>query len=1235
MDLSGRLLGEYQLGAELGRGGMGTVYSATTANDGPAGPAGTRVAIKVFHPQLVEDERSLERFRREAEIGKRVRHPHVVRTFAVDDEVVDDQPVHFMVMEFIEGQTLGDLQEELGTVPEHLLFQIADQALDALAEIHGQGVIHRDIKPENIVITPDHRVLLMDLGIARMTEGGHTLTEAGEFVGSLFYAAPEQFIGGTVTSRCDLYAFGMVLYKLATGINPYESMDLSTMLAQKLKHEVAPPQEHSADLDAFWSAIIVTCTRRETAERFADAAELRAILAEGDRSEWWRARTADRAVPSALPALKRLRLQREVSLIGRDKELEHLRAVFRRANKEGRVLLVGGGSGVGKSRLLYEFVESVAASSGPAIGAGRAVGIGGRNYEPFVEAFSDLLEVEGKDRAELEARLTELLPSTPGVIQPLARFLLGDVGESIEKDALLAACADVMRALAAERPLVLIIEDLHLAGPESIDMFAYLARCVEQHPVLLIGVMPEEEVEEGSALHELRTEAASHEFREVMVLDPLTPDAADELVRTIVVHPRTTSALAYPLHLRTNGNPLVMLELLAHLRSSGALAQEGEGFQLVRPLDEVEVPESMQDLVNLRLGKLDEDQREVLEGAAILGFVFEAPLLASVLEVKKIKLLQRLAVLERKYRLLKSSGRNTFRFASPQLHEAVYEAISPALRDEYHAVVADTIRDELEGEAPEPPLAYALVRHLLLSKQALEADPYLEPALEYMAKHVHASVGAPFLEKLAEEFRIARPPSRLAIATELWNYYEMLGQHEDQLRVLTEARVIADELGEAGAKGRVLSCIAATHWFGGKLDLVEEEAKAALELLREADDKVWIAKTVHNLGSLAYRRGNGSEAARLWEEALNMRREIGDRKGEVSSLVGLVAVLPDIGRRDEAVETMKGALAIAQEIGERRFEGALHNNLGTILRRQERNEEAIEPYERAVEIAREVGAQSSEALALGNLGGVYSGLGRIERAKASLLRAIEVNQQIDRPAIELSRRMELAEMLAEFGERSQAQEQLQACLALAERLDDKLNLAAAERRLGALLHDWGKREEGWTRMEHALAIDRQIKNAKGETLTLDSMGTAALNEERFDEAARLLEQSLAETKGELTSDTLVTQCRLASAYEGAGDSEKARSTADTAEDALAKLERLPQRFGPEIHYRLSALTDDDEVKRTHLTVAQNLLSSRANSIANGGYREHFLTQAGQNPTILAEAKRLAAEVDAEAEADAD
>ena len=1215
-DLSGRKLGDYQLGNELGRGGMGTVYAADTLVDGPAGPAGCRVAIKVFHPELVEDERSLERFRREAEIGKRVRHPHVVRTFDVDATELDGAPVHFMVMEFIAGQTLDDLQAELGTVPEHLLFQISEQVLDALDEIHGQGVIHRDIKPENIVITPDHRVLLMDLGIARMTEGGHTLTEAGEFVGSLFYAAPEQFIGETVTGRCDIYAFGMVLYKLATGINPFETLDLSQMVAQKLQDEVKSPAEQSADVDGFWCEVITTCTRRETSERFRDAAELRAILRDGEESEWWRARVGERAVPTALPALKRLRLPRDVSLVGRDAELDRLRAAYADALREGRVLLLGGQSGVGKSRLVYEFVEGIAAAGGPVIAAGRSVGRGGRSFHPFVEAFTDLLGTT--DRAALEQRLGELLTTTPGMISPLAGFLLGDVtgeGSAPAKDAILAACAEVLRNVSQESPVVMVIEDMQLAGPESIDLFAYLARCIAQHPVLLIGLLADDELEEGSDLAEWVAE------QDVMTLEPLTPDATDELVGAVVLHPRTTSQLAFQLHRRSDGNPLIVLEMLSHLKETGALEAEGEGFRLVKALDDVDLPASMQELASLKLGRLDEDQREVLEAAAILGYVFEAPLLAEVLEIRKIKLLKRLAVLERKFRLLRSSGRDSFRFASQQMHEAVYESISPALRTEYHAVVADTIREGLEDAEPDGATAYALLRHLFLSEQALEAEPFLKPALRFMERQVNAFSATPFLEKLAEAFRIARPAARLLIAEKLWSAYAVQSRRDDELRVLEVARAIADEQDDPAARGRVLSCLAASHWLSGEMDKVDEEANEAIVLLRAAGDRNWTAKTLQTLGVLAYQRGDPKEATVHWEEAIAIRREIGDRKGEVSTLLALAAAMPKLGQLDKALETKQQALLIAREIGERRFEAGILNNIGQSLLVADRTDEAAEHYRRAVAIAREMGDQSIEAMALGNLGGTLADIGRVEEAKICIARAIEVARAINRPAREVSHLIRMASVLGRFGDRKQALEHLAAAVELAARIGDKPQLANAERKTGRFLHEWGSREDGWEHLGRAMAIDEEIDSAEGRSATLDYMGHAALNENRFDDAASLLERSLSDTPAGPAAATLLTRCRLASAYQGAGNEEKAREHATHAGELLETLERVSAEDAPEIHYRLAHLTDDAAQRALHLTTAEKLVATRARTIANGSYREHFLTCSGHNPEILEAARK--------------
>ena len=152
--------GPYNVVEELGSGGMGTVYLAEKDTE--------RVALKVVHEHLLAEPGVFERFQREADVGKAIRHENVVRTLAVSMAETATGPAHFLVMEYVEGQTLRELLVELGTVPESLCRHIGREVAAALAGIHASGIIHRDLKPENVLITRDHVVKVMDLGLARV-----------------------------------------------------------------------------------------------------------------------------------------------------------------------------------------------------------------------------------------------------------------------------------------------------------------------------------------------------------------------------------------------------------------------------------------------------------------------------------------------------------------------------------------------------------------------------------------------------------------------------------------------------------------------------------------------------------------------------------------------------------------------------------------------------------------------------------------------------------------------------------------------------------------------------------------------------------------------------------------------------------------------------------------------------------------------------------------------------------
>ena len=161
----GKQLGGYSIQSELGSGGMGKVYLAHDRE--PRLPAVApqerrRVALKILHPHLLDSPEAVERFKREAEVGQRVQHGNVVRTLDVGSAVAEGVTHHYLVMEYVEGQTLRGLLAELGRVPEELCRHIGREVAKGLEAIHAAGAVHRDLKPENVLITEDHIVKVMD-----------------------------------------------------------------------------------------------------------------------------------------------------------------------------------------------------------------------------------------------------------------------------------------------------------------------------------------------------------------------------------------------------------------------------------------------------------------------------------------------------------------------------------------------------------------------------------------------------------------------------------------------------------------------------------------------------------------------------------------------------------------------------------------------------------------------------------------------------------------------------------------------------------------------------------------------------------------------------------------------------------------------------------------------------------------------------------------------------------------
>jgi serine/threonine-protein kinase len=259
----GRLLdGRYRIEARIARGGMATVYTAIDTRLSRA------VAVKVMHTGLGSDEAFASRFVREAQSAARLNHPSVVAVF---DQGEDDGVV-YLVMEYVEGQTLRRLLDAESPLPPQRAIALLEQILIAVSAAHDAGLIHRDLKPENVLLAASGQVKVADFGLARAVNATTSATAtSGALVGTVSYLAPELVLHHGADARSDVYACGVLLYEMLTGRKPHEG-ETPIQVAYKHVHEDIPmPSELRPELPPYLDALVARSTARERELRPADA----------------------------------------------------------------------------------------------------------------------------------------------------------------------------------------------------------------------------------------------------------------------------------------------------------------------------------------------------------------------------------------------------------------------------------------------------------------------------------------------------------------------------------------------------------------------------------------------------------------------------------------------------------------------------------------------------------------------------------------------------------------------------------------------------------------------------------------------------------------------------------------------------------------------------------------------------------------------------------------------------
>ncbi len=256
----------YDILEEAGRGAMGQVYKARDRETGEI------VALKLIKPEIASDPTMLERFKSELLFARKITHKNVCRVY----EFSRVDGTAYISMEFVDGESLRSVLKRFASLAPRKGIDLALQMCAGLKEAHAQGIVHRDLKPENVMIDRHGNVKLMDFGIARSMEAMTLLT--GAMVGTPAYMAPEQASGKSVDHRADIYALGLMLYEMFTGVQPFRADNALALAMKHVQESPRPPHEIEPGISAPLEGAILKCLEKSPDNRFQSVSELENAL---------------------------------------------------------------------------------------------------------------------------------------------------------------------------------------------------------------------------------------------------------------------------------------------------------------------------------------------------------------------------------------------------------------------------------------------------------------------------------------------------------------------------------------------------------------------------------------------------------------------------------------------------------------------------------------------------------------------------------------------------------------------------------------------------------------------------------------------------------------------------------------------------------------------------------------------------------------------------------------------
>ncbi|MEM7532237.1 MAG: protein kinase [Chloroflexota bacterium] len=1050
----------YQLHEKLGQGGMGEVYRATDWLTGDV--VALKRVLKLSEHKTSADDLRLA-LAHEFQILAGLRHPHII---SVLDYGFDEERQPFFTMTYLpRSQNLLDAGQESSFEDKIELIQ---QLLQSLAYLHQRGVLHRDLKPGNVLVS-DGTMRVLDFGLSMNDQ-----LRGSNSAGTPVYMAPELFEGDAHSRMADLYAVGVLFYQMLTNEHPFAPFDYAFL-------------DRVLDAEPDWTGvgvrvqpILARLLAKTVTERFASATDVMTALAE----------SLNQPIPIETAAMRESYLQ-AATFVGREKEQAHLLTALKQAQSgTGSAWLIGGESGVGKTRLMDE-LQTQALVAGFFVLRGQTVDDSTTPYGLWRELLRQLV-IALTEIEDLTASI--LLPLVPDIAQLIGRPVhpAPELNSNAAQVRLFTTLSRLFQQL--DRPILLILEDVHWADV-SLLPFPYLTRRIDDRPLLIFATYRNDERPD---LPNLVTEMTH------FPLERLSSEAMADLSAAMLGEAGKRTDIQALLQEETEGNAFFAVEVVRSLADrAGRLGNIAEMI-----LPKQIITNGIRGIVEQRLNRLPTWARQLLVKAAVAGRTLDVALMSTLntgldIEHEWLPLCTDAAVLE-----FRNQG---WQFSHSKIQDGVLMVLDPNERMAHHQEIAIAIEQLYPADLSQ---AGRLALHWQGAGNTEKECHYAELAGEQALLNYAHKDALRYYGRVLELIAPDDWEKRYELYQKCKNCHVYIGDLENQIHALEQMTFCADKLGSDAKRLQTLVAYADYYQRHRHNDSLEETMAKGRMLAKKVGD---IEREFHVLERWTLALGERrqlEEAFQSLAKCEELAQQSDNIKINLEFLMASANLHYYANDLDATLSFQHEYLGLAEEYGDvfLIFRGAA--NMAVSYRTIGEYDLAEHHYLRALKIAHERGDIGCEVLVQVNLANLYNGVGEFELALDFGHKALHNSQQIGRSNFYRIAMLHIGLVHHKLGETDIAERTLVDGITLCQQASDMWHEVNGWNDLGHLKIDLDEFSEALNAFQKAEALLTNINPTTTLAETWAGLAVASMELGHIEHAKQYVEKALVHMRPE-------------------------------------------------------------------------------------------------------------------------